>query len=85
MFLTAVVKISEKIARAEKEGQPWWSFEYFPCVHYGSPSRAPELTSPMCSPRTNDGWVNLYDRIERMQLLGPIFVDITYVVAICLG
>lgn len=28
-------------------------------------------------PRTNDGWVNLYDRIERMKLLGPIFVDIT--------
>lgn len=31
-------------------------------------------------PKTEDGWVNLYDRIERMQLLGPIFVDITYVV-----
>jgi len=30
-------------------------------------------------PKTPDGWVNLYDRIERMKLLGPIFVDITFV------
>lgn len=28
-------------------------------------------------PKTESGYVNLYDRIERMQLLGPIFVDIT--------
>ena len=54
------MKISDKIAQASKNGQPWWSFEFFP-------------------PRTEDGWVNLYDRIERMQLLGPIFVDITFV------
>lgn len=56
----APMKISDKINQASKDGQPWWSFEFFP-------------------PRTEDGWVNLYDRIERMQLLGPIFVDITYV------
>lgn len=54
-----MVKISDKIAQAHKDGRPWWSFEFFP-------------------PRTEDGWVNLYDRIERMQLLGPIFVDITW-------
>lgn len=53
-----MVKISDKIAQAIKDGRPWWSFEFFP-------------------PRTEDGWVNLFDRIERMQLLGPIFVDIT--------
>ncbi|SGZ26055.1 BQ5605_C024g09825 [Microbotryum silenes-dioicae] len=54
-----LVKISEKIAKAERDGRPWWSFEFFP-------------------PRTPDGWANLYDRIERMKQLGPIFVDITW-------
>lgn len=51
-------KISDKIIQAEKEGRPWWSFEFFP-------------------PKTQDGWINLLDRIDKMQLLGPIFVDIT--------
>ncbi|EGU11236.1 Methylenetetrahydrofolate reductase [Rhodotorula toruloides ATCC 204091] len=54
-----MVKISDKIKKAEREGRPWWSFEFFP-------------------PKTPEGWVNLYDRIERMQQLGPIFVDITW-------
>ncbi|GAA5915973.1 hypothetical protein JCM5296_000499 [Sporobolomyces johnsonii] len=54
-----MVKISDKIRKAEREGRPWWSLEFFP-------------------PKTPDGWVNLYDRIERMQQLGPIFVDITW-------
>lgn len=53
-----MVKISDKIALAEKDGRPWWSFEFFPA-------------------KTEEGWVNLFDRIERMSLLGPIFVDIT--------
>ncbi|GAA6016781.1 hypothetical protein JCM11491_001805 [Sporobolomyces phaffii] len=54
-----MVKISDKIKKAEREGRPWWSLEFFP-------------------PKTPDGWVNLYDRIERMKELGPIFVDITW-------
>ncbi|GAA5852340.1 hypothetical protein JCM8547_006746 [Rhodosporidiobolus lusitaniae] len=54
-----MVKISDKISKAEREGRPWWSFEFFP-------------------PKTADGWVNLYNRIEQMQQLGPIFVDITW-------
>ncbi|GAA5874658.1 hypothetical protein JCM3774_004775 [Rhodotorula dairenensis] len=54
-----MVKISDKIRKAEREGRPWWSFEFFP-------------------PKTAEGWVNLYDRIERMTQLGPIFVDITW-------
>ncbi|GAA5900620.1 hypothetical protein JCM8208_000549 [Rhodotorula glutinis] len=53
------MRISDKIKKAEREGRPWWSFEFFP-------------------PKTSEGWVNLYDRIERMQQLGPIFVDITW-------
>ncbi|GAA6007185.1 methylenetetrahydrofolate reductase (NAD(P)H) MET13 [Rhodotorula paludigena] len=53
------MRISDKIKKAEREGRPWWSFEFFP-------------------PKTPEGWVNLYDRIERMQQLGPIFVDITW-------
>ncbi|TNY18238.1 methylenetetrahydrofolate reductase [Rhodotorula diobovata] len=53
------MRISDKIKKAEREGRPWWSFEFFP-------------------PKTAEGWVNLYDRIERMQQLGPIFVDITW-------
>ncbi|KAI5475339.1 hypothetical protein MNV49_001608 [Pseudohyphozyma bogoriensis] len=58
-YLKKMVKISEKIAQAQRDGRPWWSFEFFP-------------------PKTADGWVNLYDRIERMKLLGPVFVDITW-------
>ncbi|GAA5981212.1 hypothetical protein JCM11641_005613 [Rhodosporidiobolus odoratus] len=54
-----MVKISDKIMKAEREGRPWWSFEFFP-------------------PKTPDGWVNLYNRIEQMQAMGPIFVDITW-------
>ena len=38
------MKVSEKIKRAEKDGRPFWSFEYFP-------------------PKTENGLVNLYDRI----------------------
>lgn len=39
-----------------------------------------ELTSSaVYRPKTAEGWVNLYDRIERMTQLGPIFVDITSV------
>lgn len=38
------MKVSEKIRRAESEGRPFWSFEYFP-------------------PKTENGLVNLYDRI----------------------
>ena len=60
-FARGMVKISDKIALAEKDGRPWWSFEFFPA-------------------KTEEGWVNLFDRIERMSLLGPIFVDITFVV-----
>lgn len=55
-----MVKISEKIAKAQKEGRTWCSFEFFP-------------------PKTQDGWANLYSRIEKMKELGPIFVDITFV------
>ena len=58
-----MVKISDKIALAEKDGRPWWSFEFFPA-------------------KTEEGWVNLFDRIERMSLLGPIFVDITWVLSL---
>ncbi|KAM0749328.1 methylenetetrahydrofolate reductase [Meredithblackwellia eburnea MCA 4105] len=54
-----MVKISEKIAKAQQEGRNWWSFEFFP-------------------PKTQDGWANLYSRIEKMKELGPIFVDITW-------
>ncbi|KAK4695215.1 methylenetetrahydrofolate reductase (NADH), partial [Phenoliferia sp. Uapishka_3] len=54
-----MVKISEKIAKAQKEGRSWCSFEFFP-------------------PKTQDGWANLYSRIEKMKELGPIFVDITW-------
>ncbi|GAA6035646.1 hypothetical protein JCM8097_004945 [Rhodosporidiobolus ruineniae] len=54
-----MVKISDKIRKAEQEGRPWWSFEFFP-------------------PKTKDGWNNLYNRIENMLQLGPIFVDITW-------
>ncbi|WOO80694.1 Methylenetetrahydrofolate reductase 1 [Vanrija pseudolonga] len=53
------MKITEKLAKAEREGRPFWSFEYFP-------------------PRTAQGLQNLYDRIERMRLLGPEFIDITW-------
>ena len=40
-----------------------------------------KLTRPvdLYRPKTAEGWVNLYDRIERMTQLGPIFVDITSV------
>lgn len=55
-----MVKISDKINQAHKEGRNWMSLEFFP-------------------PKTQDGWANLYDRIERMKLLGPIFIDITFV------
>jgi 5,10-methylenetetrahydrofolate reductase len=79
-----MVKISDKIKKAEREGRPWWSFEFFPCVI--SPAERPPSTaltalssSTPFRPKTPEGWVNLYDRIERMQQLGPIFVDITYV------
>ncbi|KAG8891765.1 hypothetical protein FRB99_003370, partial [Tulasnella sp. 403] len=53
------MKITQKIAQAEKDDRTWWSFEYFP-------------------PRTAQGLQNLYDRIERMRLLGPEFIDITW-------
>lgn len=26
------MRISDKIKKAEREGRPWWSFEFFPCV-----------------------------------------------------
>lgn len=32
---TRMVKISDKIRKAEREGRPWWSFEFFP---YAAPS-----------------------------------------------
>ncbi|KIO32028.1 hypothetical protein M407DRAFT_19053 [Tulasnella calospora MUT 4182] len=54
-----MVKITQKIAQAERDNRVWWSFEYFP-------------------PRTAQGLQNLYDRIERMRMLGPEFIDITW-------
>ncbi|KAG8890989.1 hypothetical protein FRC00_014229, partial [Tulasnella sp. 408] len=57
--LVIMVKITQKIAQAERDNRVWWSFEYFP-------------------PRTAQGLQNLYDRIERMRLLGPEFIDITW-------
>jgi hypothetical protein len=31
-----MVKISDKIKNAEREGRPWWSFEFFPCAPFAS-------------------------------------------------
>ncbi|PVU99495.1 hypothetical protein BB559_000668 [Furculomyces boomerangus] len=53
------MKIIDKINKAEQEGRPYWSFEYFP-------------------PKTPQGVLNLYERIERMGKLNPIFIDITW-------
>ncbi|KAM0786327.1 hypothetical protein ACM66B_001801 [Microbotryomycetes sp. NB124-2] len=38
----------------------------------------PYISFEYFPPKTVDGWVNLYDRIERMKGLGPIFIDITW-------
>ncbi|KKA29910.1 hypothetical protein TD95_001472 [Thielaviopsis punctulata] len=51
--------INDKIAEAERTGEPSFSFEYFP-------------------PKTAQGVQNLYERIERMNELGPQFIDITW-------
>ena len=53
------MKLVDKIRTSIEEGQPFYSFEYFP-------------------PKTAPGLLNLYDRIERMSKLSPIFLDITW-------
>mmetsp|Transcript_18619 Transcript_18619/g.45775 ORF Transcript_18619/g.45775 Transcript_18619/m.45775 type:complete len:601 (+) Transcript_18619:143-1945(+) len=52
-----MVKIIDRIK--EQNGQPFYSFEYFP-------------------PKTPAGVANLYERVERMGKLEPMFVDITW-------
>lgn len=42
-----------------------------------SSKQRPYISFEYFPPKTVDGWVNLYDRIERMKTLGPIFIDIT--------
>ena len=73
------MKISQKIAQAEKEDRIWWSFEYFPPrtaqvrQRYDPDGECHGLTSLQ-------GLQNLLDRIERMRALGPEFIDITWCV-----
>ena len=69
------MKITEKLAKAEREGRTFWSFEFFP-------PRTAQVS--LCS-KVMQIWVlmekglqNLYDRIERMRNLGPEFIDITW-------
>ena len=75
-------KISAAIASAKAESKPFYSFEYFPpktnsgedqILHF--PIRKAWLIMLRLAA---SGVQNLYDRVERMGKLEPLFVDITW-------
>jgi methylenetetrahydrofolate reductase (NADPH) len=68
------MKVTEKLAQAEREGRTYWSFEFFP----PRTAQVSDISSVHCALLIIKGLQNLYDRIERMRNLGPEFIDITW-------
>lgn len=71
------MKITQKLEQAKKEKRTWWSFEYFP-PRTAQVRRSVESHSASRPNGSEQGLQNLVDRIERMRLLGPEFIDITW-------
>lgn len=74
------MKVTEKLAKAEKEGRTYWSFEFFPprTAQVSRTTRYLECQENIEGLLDGQGLQNLYDRIERMRNLGPEFIDITW-------